>query len=59
MPTSVELRGTVRALLPGLTEDLVRLMAVPSVSVRGYPTSCHGPLRDAHDVVVGLLRDAG
>ena len=31
MPTNVALRGTVRALLPGLTEDLVRLMAVPSV----------------------------
>jgi len=47
MPTSVELRGTVRALLPGLTEDLVRLMAVPSVAVRGYPASCRRPLSEA------------
>ena len=59
MPTNVALRGTVRALLPGLTEDLVRLMAVPSVSVRGYPASSHGPLLEAHDLVVDLLRGAG
>ena len=53
------LRGSVRALLPGLTEDLVRLMAVPSVSVRGYPASSHGPLLEAHDLVADLLRGAG
>ena len=54
-----QLRDRVRTLLPDLTEDLVRLIAVPSVSVRGYPASSHGPLLEAHDLVVDLLRGAG
>jgi len=59
MPQDPGLRDKVRTLLPDLTEDLVRLMSVPSVSVRGYPASSHGPLLEAHDVVAGLLRGAG
>ena len=59
MPQDPGLRNKVRTLLPDLTQDLVRLMSVPSVSVRGYPASSHGPLLEAHDVVVGLLRGAG
>jgi acetylornithine deacetylase/succinyl-diaminopimelate desuccinylase-like protein len=54
-----QLRVNVRALLPDLTEDLVRLIAVPSVSVRGYPASSRGPLLEAHDLVVDLLNGAG
>lgn len=53
------LRDQVRALLPDLTQDLIRLMAVPSVSVRGYPASSRGPLIEAHDLVTGLLRGVG
>lgn len=53
------LRDKVRTLLPGLTDDLVELMGVPSVSVRGYPESTHEPLRRAHDLVTRLLREAG
>ena len=56
MPKADALRGSVRALLPGLTEDLVRLMAVPSVSARDYPLSSRASLLDAHEVVVGLLQ---
>ena len=59
MPQDPGLRGKVRALLPDLTEDLVSLIAVPSVSVRGYPSSSHEPLLRAHDAVARLLREAG
>jgi cysteinylglycine-S-conjugate dipeptidase len=54
-----QLRDTVRSLLPELTRDLIRLMAVPSVSVRGYPESSRGALIEAHDLAAQLLRDAG
>jgi len=53
------LRDTVRALLPELTRELVDLMAVPSVSTRGYPPSSHEASIRAHDVVTRLLREAG
>ena len=45
--------------MPDLTRDLVELMAVPSVSVRGYPESTHASLQKAHDLVARLLRDSG
>lgn len=45
--------------MPALTDDLLELMAVPSVSVRGYPSSTHTALLQAHDLVTRLLRDAG
>ncbi len=59
MPQDPGLRGKVRALLPDLTQDLLSLMAVPSVSVRGYPAMSRGPLIEAHDLVASLLRGAG
>jgi len=59
MPHDPGLRRKVRALLPDLTRDLISLIAVPSVSVRGYPSSSHEPLLRAHDAVVHLLREAG
>lgn len=59
MPQDPGLRCKVRALLPDLTRDLISLIAVPSVSVRGYPSSSHEPLLRAHDAVVHLLREAG
>jgi acetylornithine deacetylase/succinyl-diaminopimelate desuccinylase-like protein len=59
MPQDPGLRDKVRALLPDLTQDLISLMAVPSVSVRGYPAASRGPLIEAHDLVASLLRGAG
>ena len=55
MPQDPGLRGKVRAMLPDLTQHLVSLMAVPSVSVRGYPAMSRGPLIEAHDLVARLF----
>ena len=46
----------VRRLMPELTSDLVRLARIPSIAFPGFPEA---PLLEAHDVVAGLLRDAG
>lgn len=43
-------------LMEGLRADLVRLAAIPSIAFPGYPD---GPVQEAHDVVVELLREAG
>jgi len=43
-------------LLPRLVEDVVRLARIPSVAAPGSPP---GPLLEAHDEVVALLRRAG
>ena len=59
MAGDLELRARVRELLPDLTRELQELIAVPSVSVRGYPASTHEGLLRAHDAVTQLLRDAG
>jgi cysteinylglycine-S-conjugate dipeptidase len=53
------LADRVRRLMPDLTQELTALMAVPSVSVRGYPEHTHAALLEARDVVVRLLSDAG
>lgn len=53
------LRARVRGLVPGLTRDLMDLIAVPSVSARGYPESTHRDLRAAHDLVTRHLAGAG
>ncbi|MFJ9377509.1 hypothetical protein [Streptomyces sp. NPDC101455] len=44
------------ALMDGLRDDLVRLAAIPSVAFPGFPAE---PVREAHDLLVGLLRGAG
>ncbi|MFI5660085.1 M20/M25/M40 family metallo-hydrolase [Streptomyces sp. NPDC051684] len=49
-------RAAVDRLMDGLRSDLERLAAIPSVAFPGYPAE---PVREAHDVLVGLLRDAG
>ena len=46
----------VRRLMPELTSDLVRLARIPSIAFPGFPEA---PLLEAHDVVAGLVRDAG
>ncbi|MER7346799.1 M20/M25/M40 family metallo-hydrolase [Streptomyces aurantiacus] len=54
--TPEELATTVDGLMDGLRADLVRLAEIPSIAFPGFPG---GPVREAHDLVVGLLRDAG
>jgi acetylornithine deacetylase/succinyl-diaminopimelate desuccinylase-like protein len=46
----------VRALMPELTADLVRLARIPSIAFPGFPRE---PLREASDLVAELLRGAG
>ncbi|SHM19018.1 M20/M25/M40 family metallo-hydrolase [Actinacidiphila paucisporea] len=52
----MDLTSTVDSLMDGLTADLARLAAIPSVAFPGYPRS---EVVRAHDLVVELLRDAG
>lgn len=47
---------TVDRLMPALTEDLVRLSRIPSISDAGFPA---GPVHEAYTLVADLLRDAG
>ncbi|MER5440294.1 M20/M25/M40 family metallo-hydrolase [Streptomyces sp. NPDC002790] len=49
-------RAAVDRLMDGLRSDLERLAAIPSIAFPGYPEE---PVREAHDLLVGLLRDAG
>jgi acetylornithine deacetylase/succinyl-diaminopimelate desuccinylase-like protein len=49
----------VRDLLPQLKADLARLVALPSVSVLGYPEHTRPALQETYDAVVELLHDAG
>lgn len=53
------LRTQVAALMPELEAQLAELVAVPSISIRGYPESTHAALAQAHDLVVSLLEGAG
>ncbi len=49
---------TVRRLMPQLQAELAELVGVPSISAAGFPEP-HGPLLDAYERIVALLRDAG
>lgn len=51
-----DLEEVVDRLMPQLTDDLVRLAAIPSISFEGFPAE---PVHQAHDLVVELLRGAG
>jgi acetylornithine deacetylase/succinyl-diaminopimelate desuccinylase-like protein len=55
----VPTRQQVAALMPRLTDDLRRLVAIPSISAWGFPEETHGPLLEAYAEIVELLRDAG
>jgi len=50
---------TVRALMPQLTADLARLVAIPSVSAPNYPESTRPSLLEAYEDVASLFRGAG
>jgi acetylornithine deacetylase/succinyl-diaminopimelate desuccinylase-like protein len=52
-------RDEVVQLMPGLKEDLARLVAIPSISALGYPTETRPALLEAYEYVVRLFRDAG
>jgi cysteinylglycine-S-conjugate dipeptidase len=45
--------------MPELRDDLARLVAIPSVSAPGYPAETRPALLEAHEAVLGLLRDVG
>ncbi|MFO7571292.1 MAG: M20/M25/M40 family metallo-hydrolase [Gaiellaceae bacterium] len=49
----------VRGLMPALREDLARLVAIPSISVLGFPAETRPALLGAYEEVAGLFRDAG
>ncbi|WP_406107484.1 M20/M25/M40 family metallo-hydrolase [Streptomyces sp. NBC_01003] len=51
-----DLPAEVDGLMDGLRADLERLAAIPSIAFPGFPAE---PVREAHDLLVGLLRDAG
>lgn len=47
----------VSALMPRLKQDLTRLVAIPSVSEWGFPAQTRPALLEAHQAVLGLLRE--
>ncbi|MFD7164611.1 hypothetical protein [Streptomyces violascens] len=55
MDADQDLRSTVDALMDGLRADLERLARIPSIAFPGFPPE---PVRQVHDLVVGLLRGA-
>ncbi|WP_354698246.1 Succinyl-diaminopimelate desuccinylase [Paraconexibacter sp. AEG42_29] len=54
--TPTDLPAVVRDLLPGLRDDLARLVAIPSVAFPGFPTE---PVAEAAQATLEILRDAG
>jgi cysteinylglycine-S-conjugate dipeptidase len=53
------LQSRVEGLMPELTAQLKELMAIPSVSLPGYPESTHASLAEGQAMVTQLFRDAG
>src|SRR4029079_8352875 len=49
----------ISTLMPRLTEDLARLVAIPSLSEWGFPEHTRPALLEAHQAILELLRDAG
>jgi acetylornithine deacetylase/succinyl-diaminopimelate desuccinylase-like protein len=57
--TDPALADRVRGLMPQLTAELARLVAIPSVSEAGFPASSRPALLQARDAVAALFEDAG
>ena len=55
-PDVSEVSRKLETLLPDLISDLKHLTAIPSIAFPGYPTE---KVVEAHDFIVGLLRDIG
>ena len=53
------LRARVHELMPDLTRELAALVAIPSVSIAGYPESTHAGLAAGQAGVEALLRESG
>jgi acetylornithine deacetylase/succinyl-diaminopimelate desuccinylase-like protein len=53
------LSARVAASMPRLTEELARLVAIPSVSAADYPEETRPALLEAHELILDLLHDAG
>jgi acetylornithine deacetylase/succinyl-diaminopimelate desuccinylase-like protein len=53
------LAASVHTLMPQLRDDLARLVAVPGISVAGYPDHTRPALLETYELIVGMLRDAG
>jgi cysteinylglycine-S-conjugate dipeptidase len=51
-----DLKAVVAELMPTVRADLERLVRIPSIAFPGYPP---GPVREAAQTTVDLLRDAG
>ena len=49
----------IAELMPQLKEDLVRLVAIPSVSEWGFPAQTRAALLEAHQAVIEIMRSAG
>jgi acetylornithine deacetylase/succinyl-diaminopimelate desuccinylase-like protein len=58
-PSGATLRERVHALMPRLTDDLAGLVAIRSISETGYPENTRTELRQAHEAVLALFREAG
>src|SRR5690348_3722980 len=54
--TSESLEQAVDSLMPQLTQELVELVRIPSISADGFPSE---PMDAAFNLVIELLRDAG
>jgi acetylornithine deacetylase/succinyl-diaminopimelate desuccinylase-like protein len=52
-------RAEVAQLMPGLKEDLGRLVAIPSISAPDYPAETRPALLEAYEELARLFRDAG
>jgi acetylornithine deacetylase/succinyl-diaminopimelate desuccinylase-like protein len=53
------LSARVAASMPRLTDELARLVAIPSVSAADYPEETRPSLLEAHELILDLLHDAG
>ena len=51
-----DVEAVVETSMPELVTDLTRLAAIPSIAFDGFD---HGPVHEANDLIVELLRGAG